>query len=150
MGYNHEAVKAFKNELRSYKQIKKDYENIGFKLTDINNKIFGFSGPNYDGMPRNQYNPLAPNPLTDLFEKKRELDSQLSICYGRINNIETVLGLIDDEYRGSIYDIYVKGRSMALTAAKKDMSERSLKYWINREIYNALIERDNLIYDSKS
>ena len=138
MGYDHEAVKAFKNELRSYKQLKRDFRYTGEKLIEINQKIFGYGGPNYDGMPRNEYNPMAPNPLTDLFESKRKYDEQAAILNGRIKNIETILNLMEPNYKSIIYDVYVNGTSMALTAAYNNVTERMLKYWIDKEISDAL------------
>ena len=137
-----ERVNAFKNELKSYNALSRDYNRYVDKLKVINNKMFGFGGPKLDGMPRNEPNPFAPNPLDHLAREKDYYDHQLSIVLGRLNNVIAVLNCISDkDIRSDIIAVYVsQKKSIGSVAMKNNYSERMMKYYINQAIWDALIK----------
>lgn len=136
-------INAFKNELKSYRQLKRDHDRYFNQLKVVNNKIFGISGPSYDGMPSNSYNPFAPNPLTELFEKKYTLEGQLKVIDDRLRHINNVLSLMDSVDRDAVEKVYIKNYRIDSVAYINKITERMQKYYIDKAIYDAL-ERLNI------
>lgn len=133
-------INAFKNELKSYRQLKKDYRYYGERLMVINQKMFGFGGPSYDGLPSIQHNPFAPNPLTILAERKDKVDQQLKIVVGRLDNIDKTLSLINDRDRKDLESIYIYGHNIEEVAMRNNISHRMQRYYMDQAIYDALVK----------
>lgn len=131
-----DCVHEFKNEVRAYRGLKRQLNKLSEDLYVVNYKMTTCGGPKYDGMPHNEYNPFAPNPLTDLSIRKNELEQEIRIIWYRIRKVDDALAKMDHQDASDIRSIYMFGDTIQSCAARRGISERMEKYYLDQAIEN--------------
>ena len=133
-----DCVQEFKNEVRSYRGLKRQLNRLSEELYVVNHKLTTCGGPKYDGMPHNEYNPFAPNPLTDLSIRKTELEQEIRIIWYRIRKVDDALAKMNHQDASDIRSIYMFGDTIQSCAAKRGISERMEKYYLDQAIKSVI------------
>lgn len=135
-----DCVQEFKNECRAYRGLKRQLKKLSEDLYVVNHKMTTCGGPKYDGMPHNEYNPFAPNPLTDLSIRKTELEQEIRIIWYRIRKVDDALAKMNHQDASDIRSIYIFGDTIQSCAAKRGITERMEKYYIDQAIASVIVE----------
>ena len=129
-----DCVQEFKNECRAYRGLKRQLKKLSEDLYMVNHKMTTCGGPKYDGMPHNEYNPFAPNPLTNLSIRKNELEQEIRIIWYRIRKVDDALAKMSHQDAKDIRSIYMFGDTIQSCAARRGITERMERYYLDRAI----------------
>ena len=127
-------IEQFKRELRSYKTYKKYISKLKDDLLVINSQLIGLRSPNLNGIPSTN----KEDKRLDLFDKKSDLESKLSLYKSMILLTDSRLLRLDKVERDILTLVYMENVSIKKIARTFYMSEASVFRWINQIIEKAL------------
>ena len=136
-----ERVKAFKNELKSYKQLKRDYRYYSEQCMFYQNKLYNCGSPDLSNDIRIYYDPMTPDPRFDWQDKLDYFNSQAKTALNRITNVEFIMSMLSDDDKKIISEVYFKGKTYdELWNPYSGVSVRMMKYQVDKAIWNAIKE----------
>jgi len=130
------SVRAFKNELMNYRFYQSREKKLNSLIEYCYHMLGGVRSPSLEMPTHARRSPDTEYRIRDEIERHRE---NLASTQSKIRDIETILGLMEDEMREVVLRIYADGEKTEAVARKRYISARGLHYQINKSIQRAIV-----------
>lgn len=125
-----------KSELKNLSYLQRVVQGFNNKLAVIDNHLQGVSGVDISKEPSSSSSTVNRDSyLLDLLEKKQRIIRDRAPFVIRVERIVAFLDRLDPEDRKIVTDVYIKGYTIESVAIRLYCSERTVKYRIDRILY---------------